>query len=198
MEGACKMKVTYQEWEKMSPEQQSKVTEDNLPEIPQAELQNGLTKSKMVLKDGQRMWEITVDGAAKLYPEFKQETIAGVPAWYKFNPIWGYYSLNLTDCEPTLTEEPLGMYAERWMEFMEQNHPHLAEELRHKRQFLTVARAVDEEARTYRELLDRQYTQANPRPTVEFEKIAAWETTRAFYTDGAVMRERVLIPRTAA
>jgi hypothetical protein len=85
-----------------------------------------------------------------------------------------------------------------WMKFMQEHHPHLVDEMRHKRTFLTVARSVDESAWTYRELLDRQYMEANPRPEVSFEKIAAWERTRAFYTDGQVMREKVLVPRTAA
>jgi len=193
------MRMMYHEWEKLTLEQQNEIAEDNLPEILQADLENGLLMSQMVLRNGERFWEIQVEGreTTTLYPEYKQKSVSGTMVWYKFNPMWGYYSMNLTDNEPTMDEEPIGIYGMKWIDFMERNHIHLVEEMRHKRIFLTVARSVNETAWEYRELLDDQYMKANPRPKT-FEEIVSWERTREFYTDGAVMRERVLIPRTAA
>ena len=105
-----------------------------------------------------------------------------------------YTKLMLID--PSVEDNPLGGYAEKWLEFMEQNHPELLAELVANKTLVAVARSVDDSAWAYRELLDTQYMEHNPRPEVSFEKIAAWERTRAFYTDSAVMREKVLIPRT--
>ena len=76
------------------------------------------------------------------------------------------------------------------------NHPELVEVMRMKHSFLTTARSVDRSAWEYRDLLDRQYEQMYPRPNGTFEQNLAWERTRAFYTDGTVMRERVLVPVT--
>ena len=61
-----------------------------------------------------------------------------------------------------------------------------------------VAQPIDDEAWEYRFLLDKQYQEYHPRPLDGYEDLVAWERTRQFYTDSAVMRERVLIPRTAA
>jgi len=80
---------------------------------------------------------------------------------------------------------------------MRDNHPDVVQELEAENRLFEVAKSVDEDAWDYRELLDKQYAEQNPRPRVSFEKAAAWEFTRQFYTDGAVMRERVLIPRTS-
>ena len=94
--------------------------------------------------------------------------------------------------------ELIGKYGYEWMEFMKRCHPELTEQLQKSGTFEEIAKSVDNEAWEYRELLDSQYAKAHPRPTEEYEKIAAWETTRAFYTDSEVMQERVLVPRTAA
>jgi hypothetical protein len=107
-----KMKrMTYQQWETLTPEQQSLTSESNLPEIPQEELENGLTMSKMIIQDNQRVWEIQVEGQENttIYPEYKQKDVAGVPVWYKFNPMWGYYySMNLTGMESSMDKNPDG------------------------------------------------------------------------------------------
>jgi hypothetical protein len=102
---------------------------------------------------------------------------------------------NLTGAEPSIEEKPIGAYGMKWIEWIRANHPHLVNRMKLKHNFLTVARSVDAAAWEYRELLDKQYAKANPRP-FGFEKIVEWEKTRTFYTDGQVMRERVLIPVT--
>jgi hypothetical protein len=94
-------------------------------------------------------------------------------------------------------ETGVGSYGTKWMHFMETQHPKLVSEMQRKGIYLKVAQSVDDTAWDYRELLDNQYQQLHPRPKT-FEEIVSWETTRAFYTDGAVMREKVLIPFTAA
>ena len=92
-----------------------------------------------------------------------------------------------------ITHEEIGSYGKKWLAFMEENHPRLVKIMRWERRLYDVARSVDESAWEYRELLDNQYMQAHPRPK-GFENIVAWERTRDFYTHGAVMREKVLIP----
>jgi hypothetical protein len=94
-------------------------------------------------------------------------------------------------------ESEVGGYGTLWLEFMEKHYPEIYRQLAKKQTLYAIAKSVDNSAWSYRELLDHQYAQAHPRPEVSFEKIASWERTRAFYTDGAVMREKVLIKRTA-
>ena len=53
------------------------------------------------------------------------------------------------------------------------------------------AQALDEELAE----LDEEYEKEFPRPT-DFEECLKWEYTRQFYTNGTVMRERVLVPYT--
>ncbi len=88
--------------------------------------------------------------------------------------------------------ESIGSYGRMWMHFMEMEHPELVREMQEQGQYKAVARSVDRAAWEYRELLDAQYEQMNPRPT-DFEAALQWERARAFYTDSAVMRERVLV-----
>ena len=87
--------------------------------------------------------------------------------------------------------ETIGNYGKMWMRFMEEQHPELVQEMQ-PGQLEAVARSVDRAAWEYRELLDAQYEQMNPRST-DFEAALQWERARAFYTDSAVMRERVLV-----
>lgn len=103
---------------------------------------------------------------------------------------------NFTNTEPSVEEEPIGSYGTAWIQWMQDNHKKKVREMKAKGIFLTVARSVDESAWDYRNLLDRQYEKANPRPET-FEEIVSWERTREFYTDSAVMRESVLIPITS-
>jgi len=96
-----------------------------------------------------------------------------------------------------LGDETVGSYAVKWLDFMEENHIDLVEEMNASNTLISVAHSVDDKAWEYRELLDAQYQQHHPRPKT-FEEIVKWETTRAYYTDGQVMCEKVLIPvRTA-
>ncbi|HAS78683.1 MAG TPA: TnpV protein [Ruminococcus sp.] len=131
------------------------------------------------------------------FPEYRMKIVGKQEFWYKFDPICGLYSLNLTGLEPSMKEEPIGIYGLRWMDFMEENYPHLVEEMKLYHRYLTVARSVNRNAMEYRDLLDSQYEQMTPRPT-DFEEILKWERARAFYSDSTVMRERVLVPVTEA
>jgi hypothetical protein len=95
--------------------------------------------------------------------------------------------------EPSIEESPIGSYGTRWLNFMESNHKRLFRELKKSDTLTEVARSVDKYARDYKSLLDRQYEQAHPRP-YDSDELRKWEFTRNFYTDGEVMRERVLHP----
>jgi hypothetical protein len=191
--------MTYKEWETLTAEEQANVPEHQLPAIPKEELENGLLMSRMVLLDGQRFWEILItdEPEAKLYPEYRLKTVSGQEIWYKFNPMWGTYSMNLTDAEPSMDEEPIGTYGTAWMKWMEEHHPHLAAHMRLKHIFLTVARSVDNSAWEYRELLENQYRKQNPpSPAITYEDNVKYNATMIYYVDSAVMRERVLQPVT--
>jgi hypothetical protein len=93
--------------------------------------------------------------------------------------------------EPSIEESPIGSYGTRWLSFMENNHKKLFRELKKSDTLIKVARSVDKYARDYKNLLDRQYEQMYPRPC-EDEALRKWKFTRDYYTDGEVMRERVL------
>ncbi len=193
-------KMSYKHWRTMTTEEQQNVPEEHLPELPQELLTNHLTSAVCKRVDGVIGWEITQSlpngSNTRWFPEYKQKEIAGTMIWYRLDPLTGTYSMNLTDSEPTLDEEPVGVYGMKWMNFMEEHHPDLVEMMQFRNTYLTVARSVDKSAQTYRELLDEQYAQMNPRPTEDYEEIRKWEETRQFYTDSTVMRERVLIPIT--
>jgi uncharacterized iron-regulated protein len=97
-----------------------------------------------------------------------------------------------------LTIEEVGGYGMKWANWMEDNHKKLVREMKKNKTFAAVAKSTNEYARSYRELLNRQYEQLHPRP-YEFEgeeALQAWKFTRDFYTDSEVMRERVLHPYT--
>ena len=145
------------------------------------------------------MWEVTqkTSDGTKTYrfPERRKKIVNGQTLWYKFNPVMGTYSLNLRNTEPSLEEEPIGLYGQEWMRNMEANYSHLVTQLKYEHRYLTVARTVDREAENYRELLDSQYETEFPRPRT-FEETLKWEKARMFHSENTVMREIVLKPRT--
>ena len=193
--------MNYEEFKKLTDEQQKEVPDEELPEIPSEQLENKLTYSKMIRQDGELGWKITQkvkNGEnTRWFPVYMCKIVSGQEFWYKFDPICGLYSLNLVGLEPSIEEEPIGNYGMQWIDFMEKHYPHLVELMWFHHKFLTVARKVDENANRYRELLDNQYAKSYPRPdTDSFEELLEWEQTRAFYTDSTTVRERVLIPYT--
>ena len=191
--------MKYEEWLNLSEDEKMNLTDEEMPQIPKEMLSNHLTAAKAEKNDGVIGWTVTQEikngSRTQWFPEFKQQKVNGIPMWYRFNPMNGTYSLQI-EAEPSTEEEPIGSYGMAWIHFMESNHPELVEVMRMKHSFLTTARSVDRNAWEYRELLDRQYEQANPRPNGTYEENLKWEKTRAFYTDGTVMRERVLVPVT--
>ena len=191
--------LNYEEWLNLSEEEKMQLTDAEMPQIPKELLTNHLTAAKAVKKDGVIGWTVTqeiTDGSkTKWFAEYKTKEVSGIPMWYRFNPMNGTYEMQI-EAEPSTEQEPIGSYGTAWMHFMESNHPEMVEVMRMKHSFLTTARSVNRSAWEYRELLDRQYEQMYPRPNGTFEENLAWERTRQFYTDGTVMRERVLVPLT--
>ena len=96
--------------------------------------------------------------------------------------------------------EPIevGYYGTQWLEFMENHHLKLFRRMTKDRTLHAVAKSVNEYASDYKALLDRQYEQLHPRPYdwEDESEHRSWKFTRDFYTNGEVMRERVLIPFT--
>jgi len=189
------VKMTYWQWEKLSEECQNEYIEVGmLPDVPLADLENDLILSQMIIKDGERCWEIQYEGETetKIVPEYKQENELGVSVRCKFVPMCGHYLSNLADV--------IGYYGTKWLEFMEENHPKIFRELKKKQTLYAVAQSVNKYASDYKTLLDRQYEQSHPRP-YEWEDESehrSWKFTRDFYTDHEVMVERVLIPHKTA
>ena len=91
----------------------------------------------------------------------------------------------------------IGTYGCAWMEWMVENHKDKVRKMQTEGTYHAVAKSVNDEAMTYWELLERQYLKANPYPNT-FEENVKYHATKNFYVEGAVMREKVLIPRTAA
>ncbi len=191
--------MTYEEWKDLTEEQQEQVPDEELPEIPPEQLENKLTYSKMMRQYGVLGWKITQkvpNGEnTRWFPEYMSKMVSGEEFWYQFDPICGLYHLNLVGLEPSMEEEPIGGYGRRWIAFMEEQYPHLVELMRLHNKFLTVARAVEEYAFRYKQLLDKEYAACYPRPK-DFEECLKWEKARRFYTENTVIRERVLIPYT--
>jgi hypothetical protein len=104
--------------------------------------------------------------------------------------------VELAMIDPSTEDDPVGTYGMKWFKFMQGNHPKLVKRMITDGTLVAVARSVDNTAWDYRELLDAQYEKSYPRPN-GFEEIVRWETTRTFYTDGEVMRDKVLICITA-
>ncbi|MBE6873207.1 MAG: TnpV protein [Ruminococcus albus] len=188
--------MTYEKWLEMTEEQKNLVAEDELPEIPVQQLMNGIISARALRQNGVMGWETVQEIAGKTekkwFPEYSAEQRNGRTFWYKFDPTTGLYSMNLTGVEPSMEKEPIGTYGLKWMDFMEKNYPHLVAEMQMYNRYLTTARSVDRSAQEYRELLDSQYEQQNPRPT-EYQAALEWERARMFYSDSTVMRERVLV-----
>ncbi|MDR2532280.1 MAG: TnpV protein [Oscillospiraceae bacterium] len=104
----------------------------------------------------------------------------------------------LTITEPSADDTNLGYYGMKWLEFMENHHLKIYKRLERNKTLYAVAKSINKYARDYKNLLDRQYEQLHPRP-YEWEDESehrSWKFTRDFYTDSAVMRERVLHPYT--
>jgi len=101
----------------------------------------------------------------------------------------------LADTELTIKE--VGYYGIKWLEFMQSHHKKLYRELKQKGKLRDIARSVHISAFDYKKLLDKQYDEYHFAPSFfcSEEEERSWNFTRNFYTDGAVMRERVLVPR---
>jgi hypothetical protein len=189
--------ITYGRWEKLSEESQNNYIKSGmLPDVPWADMENDdLFSSRMIIKDGERCWEIRYRDGKKthIFPEVKQRNILGISMLCKFNPMSARYS------EPPI-ETKLGYYGTQWLEFMENHYPKLFRHMTKNKTLYAVAQSVNERARNYKNLLDKQYEQLHPRPPeyMSVDEIRSWKFTRNFYTDHEVMVERVLIPLTSA
>ena len=191
--------MTYEKWKTLTEEEKQNVPDEELPVIPVEQLRNSIVSARMVRVNGELGWEAiqkVEDQENKMwFPEYKPQELEGQTIWYKFNPLNGTYSMNLSETEPTIEEEPIGIYGQKWMKWMEENYPERVTEMKFYHKYLTTARAVDSRAWKHKELLDRQYEKENPRPE-DFEEVLTWEQTRAFTVDSTVMRETVLVPVT--
>lgn len=85
----------------------------------------------------------------------------------------------------------IGHWGRAWQNFMIENYPAEAAELKESNRWDELAFEIEREARAMWELLRKQYAKANPRPTT-FMETMKWENTRGFYVDHEVMEQVVL------
>ncbi|WP_369681557.1 TnpV protein [Ruminococcus flavefaciens] len=195
--------MTYEEWKALSEEQKMQVPETEYPQIPKEQLENGLVESRLEKKDGQLGWTIVQKVGEQLNTIWAAETITEpitsgeitIQQPYLLNPMDGLY-IPMIEHEPSLKEEPIGLYGKMWMENMEKNYPAKVELMMFYHRYLTVARSVDKRAMEYYEQLSDQYDRNNPRPTTGFETILEWEKMKKYEIDHLVMTEIVLVPVT--
>ena len=117
---------------------------------------------------------------------------------YELNPENCTYVPVRRNLEPSMEEEPIGIYGLKWLDMMQNHYEIELEILMSYPLHLSVAREVEKMARTYQEILEKQFEENNPRPTGSYEAIVQWERTKQFEVDSQVMREIVLQPYTAA
>jgi len=190
------VKMTYHQWEKLTAESQDRlIALGKLPDVPPADLEDGLRSAQMIIKDGEGCWEIQFDSESQpqIFPEHTKKDLWGVLVTCKFNPYIGKYTL------PD-EYELAGYYGGQWMAWMEEHHKNKVRKMKSAGTYLAVAQSVNRDALNYRKLLDNQYEELHPRPheICGESELQAWKFTRNFYTDGLVMRERVLIPHKTA
>ena len=182
------VKMTYHQWEKLAEESKNRnIALGVLPDVPLADLENGLVMARMIIQNGERYWEIKSEGETetKIFPELLKMDLWGVSVTCKFNPYIGKYNT------PEITELA-GYYGSQWITWMEEHHKDKVREMKSEGTFLAVARSVDRDAWNYRKLLDRQYEELHPRPCAD-DDIEAWKFTRDYYTDSTTMRDNVLM-----
>ena len=89
------------------------VPTEELPMIPTEQLENSLTLSRVIRKDGELLWEIIQNSKGKItkvcIPEYKMENLMGLPYLYKLNPFIGTYELQTEETEASMDEEPIGI-----------------------------------------------------------------------------------------
>lgn len=195
--------MQYEQWKTLSEEQKMQVPETEYPQIPKEQLENGLIESRLEKKDGQLGWTIVQkvgDQEKQLWiAEIMTKTITSgevtIQQPYMLNPLNGMY-IPMIQNEPSMTEEPVGLYGRMWMENMEKNYPAKVEQMMFHHNYLTVARSVDKRAEEYYEQLSEQYDRNNPRPTTGYEAVQQWSRMKKYEIDNLVMTEIVLVPVT--
>ncbi|MBR3420345.1 MAG: TnpV protein [Oscillospiraceae bacterium] len=191
--------MNYEEWKKLNTEQQSRVSDNDLPEIPSQMLRNGLIHSKAVRQNGVMGWQVTQQtkaGTTPVWlPEIKTQQFQAngetINLYHKLDPTTAVYIPQISETETPLSEEPVGKFGTLWMQWMEENYPEKVEWMMLNNRYLTVARSVEQRTREYMELLDRQYQQTNPRPVGNFNAALAWEQEKQFLVENQAIRDEV-------
>ena len=195
--------MTYEQWKTLSEEQKIQVPETEYPQIPKNQLENGLIESRLEKKDGQLGWTIiqkvgeqtNEQWIPEITTESKTSGEVTIEQPYLLNPFDGLYVPMILN-EPSMTEEPIGIYGRMWMQNMEKNYPEKVELMMFYHRYLTVARSVDKRASEYWEQLSDQYDKRVPRPTNSYEAVLDWSRNKKFEIDHIVMTEIVLVPVT--
>ena len=131
----------------------------------------------------------------RYYPEIKIEN----GRTYKLDKETFVYleqlELGLTDEEQELMENPVDRWGQEWRKFMQTNYPEEIPSLQGRLKWELIPRQIDKECWQMWELLRKQYSEQNPRPTT-FTEIEKWEKTRAFIIEHEIMEQLILQYRT--
>ena len=200
--------MNYDIWKKKKTEAKEKVLPWDYPiEVPKEVLRQNLTEVTIFFdyEDNQvkAQWKKETptgkeEGIVPYWKNIPSQTNSSIMLEYEFNPENCTYIPVTRNLEPSMEEEPVGIYGLRWLEMMERDYEVELELLQAAHLRLSVAREVEKMARTYQEILEKQFEENNPRPTGSYEAIVQWERTKQFEVDSQVMREIVLHPYTAA
>ena len=141
-------RMTYAQWTALTADEQNSIPDEKLPEIPQEQLTNKLTKAICKRVNGEIGWELTqtfseTESSTKWFPAYSLRKVMSQEIWYKLDPTFGTYTMNLTGAEPSLEEQPIGIYGMKWMNFMQEQHPDLVDVMQFHGNYLTVARSVE-------------------------------------------------------
>lgn len=143
--------------------------------------------------------QTSTEKTEKISPYWREKTSSidgNIKTLYEFNAENNTYFPIITDLEPSMEEEPVGLYGLKWIDMMEKNYFPETQILKLQHKFLSVAREVQRTAEDYRDILENQYEEYYPRPKGSFEKVVQWARTKQFEADSSVMREVVLQPYT--
>lgn len=152
-----------------------------------------MSQEKMIdkIENGMKMYYCREE--QKYFPETRTDEKTG--AVYRLDPeTWTYHEMIQVTSDPeeiALLNEPIGIYGQRWQEFMEENYPQRILELQLNLRWAIIPRLIEREAEEMISVLENNYMEKNPIPKNFLER-AAYCKTMQLEISGIVMREIVL------
>ena len=131
--------------------------------------------------------------ANKYFPETQTDEKLGIT--YRLDTETWTYNPDLPVTENKeyieLMKEPIGIYGQRWQEFMQEQHPEKILELQLNLRWAIIPRLIEREAQERLAVLEEEYQRKYPVPTDFWEK-AKYYKTMQIENSSEIMREIVL------